>query len=181
MRELLAAAVALTVAGAVSPGEPAPESRAHVGFSFGGARIVPRDFHYGLRLDHDSRFVDGCVPPLLQIDFTRRGFNDARINGMNLVRRAPRLRQAEEPAPAEAPEAPVEPGSSETPPDPDSGADGDAGTDPGVVPGILPAIIAGSQARGAYDFLPAAQNMSPEYQEGLDGGTGHMGDLGVHE
>src|SRR5690349_13442438 len=114
MRRLLAAAVALTVAGAVSPGEPAPESRAYVGFSFGGAQIVPRDFHYGLRLDHDSRFVDGRVPPLLQVDFTRLGFNDARINGMDLVRRAPRLRQAEEPAPTEAPvEPPAEPGVAE--------------------------------------------------------------------
>src|SRR5690349_19497921 len=110
MRRLLAAAVALTVAGAVSPGEPAPESGAYVAFSFGGARAVPRDFHYGLRLGHDSRLVDGCVPPLLQIDFTRLGFNDARINGMNLARRAPRLRQGEEPVPTEAPvEPPADP------------------------------------------------------------------------
>ncbi len=46
---------------------------------------------------------------------------------------------------------------------------------------MLPTIIAGNQPRGAYDFLPAIQNMSPEYQQWLDGGTGHMGDLAEHE
>ena len=104
MRKLVAAAafgLVLGVAGASSSGDQAPEARAYLGFSFGGERVVPRDFHYGLRLDHDPRFVDGSVPPLVQFDFTRQGLNAARVNGLNVVRQRYQLRQTEPAAVAE--------------------------------------------------------------------------------
>lgn len=107
MRKVLAAAtfgLVLSVAGASNYDEQSPESRVYLGFSFGGQKIVPRNFHYGLRIDHDSRFVDGPVAPLMQFDFTPRGFNDAHVNGLSVIRPAYRLRQAEEPA-AEEPAA----------------------------------------------------------------------------
>ncbi|MGH8482326.1 MAG: hypothetical protein ACRES8_07690 [Nevskiaceae bacterium] len=111
MRKILATAalgLVLTVAGAATPDEASPEARAYLGFSFGGERAAPRDFHYGLRLDHDSRYTDGRIAPLVQFDFTRRGFNAARINGVSVVRQEFRLRQNEQPEGAPAEEAPVE-------------------------------------------------------------------------
>jgi hypothetical protein len=111
MRKILAAAtfaLVLGVAGASNPDDPAPEGRAYLGFSFGGEKMTPRDFHYGLRLDHDSRFVEGAVAPLMQFDFTRQGLNAARINGMSVIKQEYRLRQAEEPAAEEPSEQPSE-------------------------------------------------------------------------
>ena len=111
MRKILAAAtfgLVLSVAGASNPDEQTPEARAYLGFSFGGQSTMPRDFHYGLRLDHDSRFVEGRVPPLMQFDFTHRGFSDARVNGLSVIKQEYRLRQAEEPAAEEPTEQPAE-------------------------------------------------------------------------
>lgn len=93
---------ALGVASATDRDEQAPESRAYVGFSFGGVKAAPRDFHYGLRIDHDARFVDGEAAPMMQFDFTRRGFNDARVNGLSVLSQRYRLRQSEEQAAEEA-------------------------------------------------------------------------------
>jgi hypothetical protein len=101
MRKVLAAAtfgLVLGVAGASNSDEHNPESRVYLGFSFGGQKIAPRNFHYGLRIDHDSRFLQAPVAPLMQFDFTPRGFNDAHVNGLSVIRPAYRLRQAEEPA-----------------------------------------------------------------------------------
>lgn len=101
MRKVLVAAtfgLVLSVAGASNRDEHNPESRVYLGFSFGGHSIAPRNFHYGLRIDHDSRFVERPVAPLMQFDFTPRGFNDAHVNGLSVIRPAYRLRQAEEPA-----------------------------------------------------------------------------------
>lgn len=114
MRKLLAAAcfgLVLTVAGASSSDDATPEGRAYIGLSFGGERAIPRDFHYGLRLDHDSRYLEGTAKPLMQIDFTARGFSSAHVNGLNVIRPQFRLRQNEQPAqqPAEQPsEQPAE-------------------------------------------------------------------------
>lgn len=101
MRKVLAAAtfgLVLSVAGASNSDEQNPESRVYLGFSFGGQSVTPRNFHYGLRIDHDSRFVERPMAPLMQFDFTPRGFNDARVNGLSVIRPAYRLRQTEEPA-----------------------------------------------------------------------------------
>src|SRR5687768_15258236 len=99
MRKVLAAAcfgLVLTVAGASNPDEATPEGRAYFGLSFGGERGIPRDFHYGLRVDHDSRFGEGPAPALMQLDFNARGFNSAHVNGLNVVRPQYRLRQNEQ-------------------------------------------------------------------------------------
>lgn len=100
--------LALGVASATDRNEQAPESRAYFSLSFGGARIAPRDFHYGLRLDHDSRYADASTAPLVQFDFTRRGLHDARLNGLSVLSQRYRLRQSEEEAAAEAGGAPAE-------------------------------------------------------------------------
>lgn len=104
---------ALGAAGASDRDENAPESRAYFGFSFGGEKAVPRDLHYGLRVDQDPRSVDGPTPALMQFDFTRRGMNDVRVNGLSVLKSEYKMRQAEE-APAEegaTEEAPAEEGS----------------------------------------------------------------------
>lgn len=100
----------LGVSHAADPYGPVPESRAYIGFSFGGARVAPRALHYGLRMDHDSHFVEleGQRLPLMQLDFTSRGLADARLNGLSILRSDYRMRQAEESPPEEGGEAPVE-------------------------------------------------------------------------
>ena len=109
MRKMIAAAtfgLVLSVAGATGPDEMTPEGRAYLGFSFGGEQVTPRNFHYGLRLDHDRRYLDGQsqVPSVMQFDFTPRGFNDARVNGLSIIKPQYRLRQAEEAAAEEVAE-----------------------------------------------------------------------------
>jgi hypothetical protein len=296
MRKIITAAtfgLVLGVAGASNPADQSPEARAYLGFNFGGVQTAPRNFHYGLRIDHDSRYVEGRAPALLQFDFTRAGLAAARLNGMNVVSQKYQMRQAEEPAAEEVPveeapaegapaeEAPAEEaaaeegaegaegaepqgffsktwagikgffsggdeeegaaeatpqesadaGATEEPAETadagatadgpfanyglvdwgllalgavgigyavgevsnaedsassggtDPGTDPDPGVlpDPGIDPGILGSILAGGYRNGAYDFLPSVDNMNPEHQEWLDGGTGHMGDLGVRD
>ena len=101
--------LALGVASATERDQQAPESRAYLGFSFGGQKTAPRDFHYGLRLDHDARFVEGETAPLVKFDFTRRGLSDAQVNGLSVLKQSYKLRQSEEQAAEEAGEAPAEP------------------------------------------------------------------------
>lgn len=103
--------LALGVASAADRDQVAPESRAYFGFSFGGQKVAPRDLHYGLRIDHDARFLDGdTATPLMQFDFTRRGLSDAKLNGLSVVKHKYRLQQSEEQAAEEAGgEAPAEP------------------------------------------------------------------------
>jgi pyruvate/2-oxoglutarate dehydrogenase complex dihydrolipoamide acyltransferase (E2) component len=100
--------LALGVASATDRDAQTPESRAYFSLSFGGERVAPRNLHYGLRLDHDSRFVDGTTAPLMQFDFTRRGLHDAQLNGLSVLKQSYRLRQSEEEAAAEAGSAPAE-------------------------------------------------------------------------
>ena len=101
--------LAVGVAGASALDEQNPESRAYFSLSFGGAKIAPRDLHYGLRIDHDSRFLEGEAVPLMQFDFTRSGLSDARLNGLSVLKQRYRLHQSEEQAAEEAgAEAPAE-------------------------------------------------------------------------
>jgi hypothetical protein len=101
MRKMIAAAtfgLVLGVAGATAGDEMTPEGRAYFGMSFGGERAAPRDLHYGLRLDHDSRHsLEGGLtpPPVMQFDFTPRGFSDARVNGLSVIKRQYRMGQDE--------------------------------------------------------------------------------------
>lgn len=95
---------AIGVASASDPYEQSPEGRAYIGFSFGGGQtIAPRDLHYGLRFDHDSRFGGDQAPAVLQFDFTRAGMNDTRVNGLSVLKHEYRLHQNEGSAPADNP------------------------------------------------------------------------------
>lgn len=134
---------ALGVASATDRDEQAPEGRAYLGFSFGGAKTAPRDFHYGLRIDHDARFVEGQTSPLMQFDFTPRGFADARVNGLSVLSQQYRLRQSEEQA---AEEAGGEPAPAEPAP-----ADEAAPADAAPAEGAEPAAEGGEEAAAAEE------------------------------
>ncbi|HVT34388.1 MAG TPA: hypothetical protein VHE37_02305 [Nevskiaceae bacterium] len=91
-RIMTAAAVGVALgtamlASAASRDESQPEARAYMNLSFGGNAALPKNFHYGMRLDYDHRFVSHPMPPMLQMDFTDNGFSDARFNGLPFVRR----------------------------------------------------------------------------------------------
>jgi hypothetical protein len=91
------------VAAAADRYEPTPEGRVYLNLAFGGARAAPHSLHYGLRVDHDSRF-DGPATPMMMVDFTTRGLADASVNGLSVLRQEYRLRQTEEGgAPVEQP------------------------------------------------------------------------------
>lgn len=101
MRKILIATVvgssmgAAMLAYAAGPADASLESRAYVNFNFGGDRALPRNFHYGLRLDYDQRFLPAAVPSVLQVDFNRAGFNTARLNGLPFMYREYALNQVE--------------------------------------------------------------------------------------
>lgn len=78
--------------------EPSTEGRAYLNLSFGGEKLAPRGLHYGLRFDQDRRFAPEQAAPLMQFDFTSRGMNDMRVNGLSVLKAQYRLRQAEEEA-----------------------------------------------------------------------------------
>jgi hypothetical protein len=105
MRKLTAtAAVALligfTAAVTAGPYDTAPEARAYLKLDFGGSDGPSQAFHYGLRLDHDTRYTqDLALPPLFQIDFTRQGLHAANVQGLSVVRQNYRMAQAEESQP----------------------------------------------------------------------------------
>lgn len=115
MRKLLVASTVGALTGvamlASAAGPDASEgagARAYLSYAFGGnAAQLPRNFHYGLRLDAGSRSDDGAArPALMQVDFDRSGLRTAHLNGMSVVQRL-RLNQ-DEAAPAEEPAPPIE-------------------------------------------------------------------------
>ena len=177
MRKVLAAAglgLALTVAGASSPDDSTPEARAYFAFSFGGERVAPRDFHYGLRLDHDSRYVDGRVAPLMQLDFTRQGLAAARVNGVNVVRTEYRLRQNEGEAPAEeAPaEEPAEEPAAESGEAPAEGGEAAAAAEPGIfgkIGGFFAGLFGGGEdeAEAPAEEVATADEAAGEAADGM--------------
>lgn len=184
MRKVLAAAtfgLVLGVAGASNVDDQNPESRVYLGFSFGGQSIAPRNFHYGLRIDHDARFVEGPVAPLMQFDFTPRGFNDAHVNGLSVIRPAYRLRQAEEPA-AEEPaveEVSAEP-VAEAPAEDVEEVEGEAGAEgePGFfsktwtgITGFFGGLFGGGEEEVAEDAAEPAEAVAeaPAADEVTDG------------
>lgn len=65
-----------------------PSAKAYVNFAFGGkSSSVPSNFHYGLRLDQDSRMATRMgrtsLPAIMQADFNLRdGFSRALVNGV---------------------------------------------------------------------------------------------------
>lgn len=78
------------VAHAVSPYEDAPEYKAYVNFEFGGAADLPAmPLRYGLRIDHDSRYLrtlGNTMPPLAQLQFSDGRFESASVNGLPFAR-----------------------------------------------------------------------------------------------
>lgn len=78
---------AAMLAGAASPTDNVPEARAYLNFDFGGTRALPRNFHYGLRLDRDSRYATIPVP-FMQLDFDAKGTLKSHLNGMPVMRRS---------------------------------------------------------------------------------------------
>lgn len=73
------------LANAAAPEDRQPEARAYVNFKFGGPSKKAESFFYGLRLDHDSRFVDRPMAPMMSIEFNSDGFSSAHIHGMPFV------------------------------------------------------------------------------------------------
>lgn len=73
---------------AASPDQTSPEMRAYMNLDFGGKdSSLPRNFHYGLRLDQNSRlaarFGRDSLPAITQLVFNGRdGFEKAMVNGV---------------------------------------------------------------------------------------------------
>lgn len=90
----------ISMAAAAAPDQQTPDAKAYLSFSFGGAKAVPRALHYGLRLDHDRSFLapEQSLPPLMQMDFSRRGLGAISVNGLNVLRPAFRANQNEDAA-----------------------------------------------------------------------------------
>ncbi|TXH05267.1 MAG: hypothetical protein E6R07_04920 [Nevskiaceae bacterium] len=106
MRKLLMATAAglsmgiASLAMAASPNETSPELRAYVNLDFGGKTSnFSRSFHYGLRLDQDSRVAARLgrltpLPSIMQVDFTgHSGFDSARINGVPFANHVAQLNE----------------------------------------------------------------------------------------
>jgi hypothetical protein len=70
-----------------------PEARAYVGFGFDKPRDMTRPFQYGLRIDHDQRYLSQPLPPIARVEFDRDGFSSAALNGINMVQREYQLDQ----------------------------------------------------------------------------------------
>jgi hypothetical protein len=76
-----------------------PEAHAYLSFNFGGRdnrHTTDAPFHYGLRMDHDSRLraaAGAPLPPLLQVDRNNRGETLALANGVPFAARNLRLNQ----------------------------------------------------------------------------------------
>jgi hypothetical protein len=105
MRKLLiAAAVGAglgigAVAFAANSDDMTTQARAYMNFGFGGKDTsLPRNFHYGLRLDQDNRLAERLgresMPSIMQLDFNAKdGFETARVNGVPFISRSMRLNE----------------------------------------------------------------------------------------
>ncbi|MBI2382701.1 MAG: hypothetical protein HYV18_01325 [Gammaproteobacteria bacterium] len=108
-KTLFAAGLSLFVgaAAAAAQDEQAPEARAYLSFSFGGAPSQDRSLHYGLRMDHSRQAEQSDLPAVFQYDLSQRG-SSVRLNGVELFRKSYRLGQSEEEVPAGEEGAPLE-------------------------------------------------------------------------
>ncbi|HVT34389.1 MAG TPA: hypothetical protein VHE37_02310 [Nevskiaceae bacterium] len=77
---------AAMLAAAAGPADSRPETRAYFSYGF-GAHQLPSNFHYGLRLDQDSRYAAPGTPAVMQVDMSGDGTLNARLNGVNLLSR----------------------------------------------------------------------------------------------
>lgn len=182
---------------AASPTDNAPEARAYLKLNFGGSRDLPRNFHYGLRLDRDSRYTQLPVA-LMQMDMSSSGTLDTQLNGMTLMRRSLIANQSEGGAEATAYTAadwglivlgaagvgyagyevsksddePTNGGGGSTTGGSTTGGSTTGGSTTGGSTTGLPLL-----GLAELDRLSNSERASSEYREWLDGGTGQMGDL----
>lgn len=211
MRKLLIAASVLAglsvgaVASAANSDTMASQAKAYVNLGFGGNNSsLPSNFHYGLRLDHDSRMAARlgreALPAIMQVEFNaKNGFSSAKVNGVPFANRVTRF---------------DEDGGSTTYSVMDWGLlaigtvglgfgiaevlktkdDSDPGTSTGTTTGTTggggllgTGLLGGTDTTGAGGLLGTgllgfaggayADSVDAERQAWLDGGTGHMGDL----
>lgn len=65
-----------------------PELKAYMNFSFDGRGADKQMLAYGLRLDHDRRFLEAPVAPIAKLEFRGlQGLEQFQVNGMPLVKR----------------------------------------------------------------------------------------------
>lgn len=204
-RPLCGALVVAAVCGGtvVTAAENDPRYAAYWSLSFGQSEL-PRQFHYGLRLDQDAwqaTYGASVLPPLVQLNMSRDGF-DARLQGLSLTRLGYGLNQAEggffaslgtagTVAAAVGAVAVVavvaDNASDDDDPPPDNGGGettggqttGGGGETGGGTPtgGLLGFGYTSLRNPGAAAFLAPDRSVDPEHQRWLDGGTGQMGDL----
>ena len=72
------------IAGA-NPLDNQPEASAYLSMSFGGKTQAVQPLHYGLRLDHDRRYLGSTLPAIAKADFSAGALNSLGINGVNLI------------------------------------------------------------------------------------------------
>jgi hypothetical protein len=203
-RPLCGAFVVAAVCGGsvVTAAENDPRYAAYLSLSFGQSEL-PRQFHYGLRLDQDAwqaTYGDSLLPPLVQLDVSRAGF-DARLQGLSLTEVGYRVNQAEAglfglgtagtvaaavgavavvavvaDEASDDDDPPPEDGGGETTGGETAGGGGETG---GGTPtgGLLGFGYTSLRTPGAAPFLARDRSVDAEHQRWLDGGTGQMGDL----
>jgi hypothetical protein len=194
----IAAALALSAVAAAAAANPLdnhPEARAYFSVGFDGPRESMRPLSYGLRIDHDRRYAaHRQLPPLMQLEFSRQGFDRARLNGVPFMQRQYRLNQA----PGDELRYTVfdwgllvvgavglgliiaEIADGENDPDPNPTEDGNGngngnGDDNGNGDQCLPGTDLCLPMMGAA--TAAERELIPAYQSWLDAGSGQMGDL----
>lgn len=83
-------------AAAADYNEKQPEFKAYVTLKFDGRGQDAQQLNYGLRLDHDRRFLEAPRPAIAQLDFRagqQAGLEKFQLNGAPLVERKAELNQ----------------------------------------------------------------------------------------
>ncbi|AXQ29864.1 hypothetical protein D0B54_14785 [Solimonas sp. K1W22B-7] len=83
-------------AAAADQNEKQPEFKAYVSLKFDGHGEAAQQLNYGLRMDHDRRFLDEPRPAIAQLDFRagrQAGLEKFQLNGAPLVQRQTQLNQ----------------------------------------------------------------------------------------
>ena len=83
-------------AAAANYNEKQPEFKAYVTLKFDGRGQDAQQLNYGLRLDHDRRFLEAPRPAIAQLDFRagqQAGLEKFQLNGAPLVERKAELNQ----------------------------------------------------------------------------------------
>jgi len=74
--------------------EKQPEMKAYFTFNFDGRGTDAQQLNYGLRMDHDRRFLEAARPPIAKFEFRAgAGFDSFQLNGAPLVQRKNELNE----------------------------------------------------------------------------------------